>query len=84
METNVWGMPYELVTERGKAYVGLSTLCSSKGTMTRDWSETMKVLMDTLLSSDSPQGETVLQESLRIGMDEEYGMNHTSPLFSTE
>lgn len=44
----------------------------------------MKILMDTLLPSDSPHRKTALQEGLIMGMDEEYGVNHTSPPFSKE
>lgn len=36
METDVWGMPYKLVTERVKTHVGLSSLRSSEGIMTRN------------------------------------------------
>lgn len=84
LQTEIWETSYKLVTERVNSPTGLSTLRTCEGVITKNWRESIEVLMDSLLPSDAPLGESTTQEDMRIGMVREYGANHTSPPFEIE
>lgn len=58
LQTDVWGVPYKIVTEKTHPPALLSTLRTREGGMMRDWRESADILMGSLLPADQQEGET--------------------------
>lgn len=69
MQTDVWGVPYKIATEKIHPPALHSTLRTGEGGMTRDWRESAEVLLESLLPSEQQQlNETRVQERIRQQM----------------
>lgn len=84
LQTDVWGTPYKIATEKMHPPVVLSTFQMEGEGMTGDWKETANVLMESLLPSDDMQGETPEQVQMRQEMRTRYVTEERARPFEVE
>ncbi|KAK9701516.1 Reverse transcriptase (RNA-dependent DNA polymerase) [Popillia japonica] len=70
METDLWGTPYKVMTEKIRAPTLFSTLQKEDGSHTQGWKESAELLMRALLPDDTPLGEAPFQQMLRARVAE--------------
>ena len=75
LENNTWGIPYKIIMDKIKKPETLNTLEREDGSMTKNWEDTSKCLLKTLLPDDNISTD-VLQNSIkRIEMNTIYNNN---------
>lgn len=84
LQTDVWGIPYKIASEKIHPPALLSTLRAEDGTMTADWKETTEVLLGSLLPEDIRADENPEQEQMRLEMAELYNGGGEVPPFQRE
>lgn len=65
METDIWGMPYKIVSERIRAPTVFSTLRRRDGTQTEGWMQSADALLQELLPDDTAENEAPSPQRLR-------------------
>lgn len=88
METDMWGTPYKLVSQKIRSPTVYSTLKmdGEEETYTKDWKESAETLLRILLPDDNREGEDEDQERLRRELIEEIPNNNiqTRPFTENE
>lgn len=68
LQTDMWGIPYKIVSQKIKSPTLLSTLKKNDETMTETWEESAKLLLQELLPPDNieedSQEQTVIREEM--------------------
>lgn len=84
IQTDIWGEPFKIQTERMKTPLVLSTLRRADGTMTQGWRSSAEYLLNKLLPDDDPLSDEPEQTRLREQMNVVYEHGTVTQPFAQE